>query len=134
MVTANSRKTVVKVKKSYVIGAFQAILQSRKGFNKKFKNIIFSLSYFLMKKTYIQYEWGFSNPKGWINYDSSPTLRIQKTFIIGRLIKGLLNVWFPENIIFGDIVSGLKVKENKPFSIYIYYRPASSKVVLQELD
>ena len=39
-------------------------------------------------------------------------MRIQKTFIIGRLLKGFLNVWFPENIIFGDIVSGLKVKEN----------------------
>jgi hypothetical protein len=50
MVTASSRKTVIKVKKRYVIGAFQAILPSRKGFNKKFKNIIFSRNYFLMKK------------------------------------------------------------------------------------
>ena len=36
--------------KSYLFGPFQAILQSRKSFNKKFKNIIHSPNYFLMKK------------------------------------------------------------------------------------
>jgi SAM-dependent methyltransferase len=45
-------------------------------------------------------------------------LKIQKTFIIGRILKGLLNVWFPEKIIFGDIVSGLKVKENSCDGLY----------------
>ena len=45
-------------------------------------------------------------------------MKIQKTFIIGRLLKGLLNVWFPENIIFGDIVSRLKIKENSCDGLY----------------
>ena len=42
-----------------------------------------------MKKKYVQYGCGLSAPNEWINFDVSPTLRIQKIPIIGSLSLGL---------------------------------------------
>ena len=69
-------------------------------------------------KKYLQYGCGFSNPTGWENYDSSPTLRIQRTPIIGKIMKSSLNVVFPKNIKYGDIVNGLNVSKNTYDGIY----------------
>lgn len=69
-------------------------------------------------KKYLQYGCGFSNPTGWENYDSSPTLRIQRTPIIGKIMKSSLNVVFPNNIKYGDIVNGLNVSKNNYDGIY----------------
>ena len=35
----------------------------------------------------VQYGCGLSDPEGWKNFDSSPTLRLQKLPLIGRFIK-----------------------------------------------
>jgi len=67
---------------------------------------------------YLQYGCGLSNPIGWENYDSSPTLRIQRTPIIGKIMKSSLNVVFPKNIKYGDIVNGLNVSKNTYDGIY----------------
>lgn len=67
---------------------------------------------------YLQYGCGLSNPIGWENYDSSPTLRIQRTPIIGKIMKSSLNVVFPKNITYGDIVNGLNVSKNTYDGIY----------------
>ena len=69
-------------------------------------------------KKYLQYGCGFSNPTGWENYDSSPTLRIQRTPILGKIMKSSLNVVFPNNIKYGDIVNGLNVSKNNYDGIY----------------
>ena len=69
-------------------------------------------------KKYLQYGCGFSNPTGWENYDSSPTLRIQRTPILGKIMKSSLNVLFPNNIKYGDIVNGLNVSKNTYDGIY----------------
>ena len=69
-------------------------------------------------KKYLQYGCGFSNPTGWENYDSSPTLRIQRTPIFGKVMKSSLNVVFPNNIKYGDIVNGLNVSKNNYDGIY----------------
>ena len=45
-----------------------------------------------MTKIYVQYGCGLSAPKEWINFDVSPTLRIQKTPILGSILKSKLNV------------------------------------------
>ena len=71
-----------------------------------------------MEKKYVQYGCGLSAPINWLNFDSSPTLRIQRMPLIGNLIKKRLNVIFPENVIFGDIIKGLPVKENSCDGIY----------------
>ena len=57
-----------------------------------------------MEKKYVQYGCVLSAPINWLNFDASPTLRIQKIPIIGGLLKNRLNVIFPENVIFGDII------------------------------
>lgn len=71
-----------------------------------------------MDKLYIQYGCGLSAPEKWKNYDTSPTLRIQKTPIIGTLLKSRLNTVFPDNVLYGDIVKGIPVNDNSCDGVY----------------
>ena len=52
----------------------------------------------------VQYGCGLSDPDGWINFDASPTLRLQKIPLVGRLIK---KVDFSPRILYGDILKEL---------------------------
>lgn len=65
-----------------------------------------------MQKKYVQYGCGEIAPEEWMNFDASPTLRIQKTPFIGKLLKKRLNTVFPENVLYGDIIKGLPVPDN----------------------
>lgn len=57
---------------------------------------------------HVQYGCGLSAPKEWRNYDISPTLRIQKIPLIGKLIlKAFHPVMFPDNVKYGNIIKGL---------------------------
>src|ERR1041384_622150 len=67
------------------------------------------------KNVYVQYGCGLSAPTGWTNYDCSPTLRLQKVPIVGRLIK---KTEFPRNVKYGDIVKGLPLSPQSCFGIY----------------
>jgi len=69
-------------------------------------------------KIYVQYGCGLSAPKEWKNFDVSPTLRIQKTPIVGNLFKSRLNTVFPENVQYGDIIKGLPVKDDSVDGVY----------------
>jgi predicted SAM-dependent methyltransferase len=62
-------------------------------------------------KNYVQFGAGSEAIEGWKNYDSSPTLLIQKTPVLGKLLKGKLNCQFDDSIIYGDIVRGLPLKQ-----------------------
>jgi hypothetical protein len=55
---------------------------------------------------YVQYGCGLNAPDGWINFDASPTLRIQRFPIIGKLLTQKM-VRFPPNVKYGNIVTGL---------------------------
>jgi len=66
----------------------------------------------------VQYGCGLSAPKEWINFDSSPTLRIQRLPVIGRLLRRYLNVSFPDNVFWGDIVKGLPIENNTCDGVY----------------
>jgi SAM-dependent methyltransferase len=57
---------------------------------------------------HVQYGCGLSAPEGWINFDVSPTLRLQKIPVLGSMVPGPR---FPKNARYGDIVSGLPVKD-----------------------
>ncbi len=70
------------------------------------------------KKLYVQYGCGLSAPTEWKNFDVSPTLRIQKIPLIGGLVRSRLNVVFPKNVLFGDIIKGLPVKDNSCDGVY----------------
>jgi ubiquinone/menaquinone biosynthesis C-methylase UbiE len=67
---------------------------------------------------YVHYGCGLCAPMEWENYDSSPTLRIQKAPLIGSLLKNKLNVTFPDNVLYGDIIKGLPVPGNSCNGIY----------------
>jgi SAM-dependent methyltransferase len=67
---------------------------------------------------YVQYGCGMSAPEAWTNFDVSPTLRIQKTPVLGSLLKGRLNTVFPENVRYGDIIKGLPVADNSCDGLY----------------
>lgn len=71
-----------------------------------------------MEKVYVQYGCGLVAPKQWINFDASPTLRIQKLTIVGNLVKNTLNTVFPPNVRYGDIVQGLPIAENTCDGVY----------------
>jgi SAM-dependent methyltransferase len=71
-----------------------------------------------MNKLYVQYGCGHSAPSEWINFDVSPTLRVQKAPLIGALLKKQLNTAFPPNVLYGDIIRGLPVKENSCDGLY----------------
>ena len=61
-------------------------------------------------RLYVQYGAGNEAIAGWLNYDSSPTLRIQKAPIIGRLMRSKLNCIFDNEIQYGDIIKGLPLR------------------------
>src|ERR1035437_1027818 len=54
---------------------------------------------------YVQYGCGLSAPEGWVNFDSSPTLRLQKIPIVSIFLKR--DIVSPKNVNYGDIVKGL---------------------------
>ena len=63
-----------------------------------------------MNRLYVQYGAGNEAVKGWISFDSSPTLLIQKTPVLGRILRSLLNCRFDDEIRYGNIVKGLPVR------------------------
>lgn len=64
----------------------------------------------MVKNICVQYGCGLSAPKGWRNFDSSPTLRLQKMPFIGKILtRG--RVKFPDNVEFGDVAAGLPIDD-----------------------
>jgi predicted SAM-dependent methyltransferase len=60
------------------------------------------------KTKYVQYGCGLFAPTTWDNFDSSPTLRIEKLPLVGYLYSKR-NPLFPQNVNYGDIVKGLPI-------------------------
>ncbi len=54
---------------------------------------------------YVQYGCGLSAPTEWINFDASPTLRLQKMPLVGDIFRKKVD--FPSNVRYGDILKGL---------------------------
>ena len=69
------------------------------------------------KKKYIHYGCGLKAPATWINYDASPTLRIQRIPILGGILS-INRVKFPSNVLYGDIVKGLPITSESCDAIY----------------
>jgi SAM-dependent methyltransferase len=70
------------------------------------------------QKKYVHYGCGLSAPQQWLNFDVSPTLRVQKIPFLGKVLRNNLNVVFPKNVRFGDIVEGLPIDENSCDGLY----------------
>jgi hypothetical protein len=70
---------------------------------------------------YLQYGCGWDAPAGWLNFDASPTLRIERLPAVGKALSALLKrntAAFPDNVRYGDIVKGLPVEEQTCRGIY----------------
>jgi hypothetical protein len=67
--------------------------------------------------THIQYGCGFSAPLQWVNFDASPTLRIEKLPVVGSLIS-TGSTKFPTNVRYGDVVKGLPVPPQSCQAVY----------------
>jgi predicted SAM-dependent methyltransferase len=71
------------------------------------------------EKIYVHYGCGQVSPKEWINFDASPTLQIQKTPVIGWILKRQLGQQFDPHVRFGDITKGLPgIKEGSADGVY----------------
>ena len=68
-------------------------------------------------KRNVQFGCGLSCPSDWVNYDASPTLRIQRFPVVGRLLtRG--RVRFPKGVKFGDICGGLPEENGSVDNLY----------------
>lgn len=66
---------------------------------------------------HVQYGCGLSAPAGWLNFDSSPSLRLQRLPLLGRIVAGSLPR-FPAGVRYGDIVKGLPVPDGWCSGVY----------------
>lgn len=73
-----------------------------------------------MAPVYLQYGCGFSVGQGWLNFDSSPTLRIERLPVVGTALGRLAGNAqpFPKDVRYGDITRGLPVAENSVRGVY----------------
>jgi len=70
-----------------------------------------------MSSISVQYGCGFDAPRGWINYDGSPTLGFERIPIVGSLYtKNKMR--FPVNVRYGDIRKGLPLKPGSVDRLY----------------
>ncbi len=69
---------------------------------------------------YVQYGCGFSVGKDWLNFDSSPTLRVESVPIVGRLLGRLAgnSQPFPRLARYGDVCKGLPVVDSSIRGVY----------------
>lgn len=66
----------------------------------------------------VQFGCGLSSPDNWINFDSSPTLRLQKIPLFGNLVPDGPFGRFPKTVRYGDILKGLPIAENSVDFLY----------------
>jgi hypothetical protein len=69
------------------------------------------------RECYAQYGCGYSAPSGWLNFDSSPTLRFERLPLIGSLYTKNKSR-FPASVMYGDIVKGLPIPASSCSGIY----------------
>ncbi len=67
---------------------------------------------------YVHYGCGQTAPEGWANYDSSPTLRLERMPVVGQILCKARPRVFPKNVKYGDAVRGLPVKPNSCQGVY----------------
>ena len=61
---------------------------------------------------------GLDAEPGWLNFDSSPVLRLQRIPIFGQIIAKTVKPAYPKNVCFGDILTGLPLKTSSVDYVY----------------
>lgn len=67
---------------------------------------------------YVQYGCGQTAPVGWLNFDASPRLWLERALVTGSILRGLSKSNFPGNIRSGDIVRGLPLPDASVTGLY----------------
>jgi SAM-dependent methyltransferase len=67
---------------------------------------------------YVQYGCGLCTPDGWLNFDASPRLRLERMPGVRLALRSTTGLLFPANARFGDILAGLPVADGTARGIY----------------
>ena len=59
---------------------------------------------------HVQYGAGLCGPDGWLNYDASPMILLQRTPLLKWLPLARRGAPYPRTVLFGDVVKGLPVR------------------------
>src|SRR5262245_306861 len=61
----------------------------------------------MTRPLYVQYDCGLCAGRSWANFDSSPTLRVQRVLLLGPILQRAAGaVRFPPEVLSGDICRG----------------------------
>jgi SAM-dependent methyltransferase len=69
------------------------------------------------KGIYVNYGAGRSTAPDWLNFDASPSLRLERIPVLGRFLHPNADR-FPQDLMYGDIVRGLPVAANSASGVY----------------
>jgi SAM-dependent methyltransferase len=64
---------------------------------------------------YVQYGCGLASPEGWVNFDASPTVRMQRLPLLGAFAPGPK---FPKSVRYGNIALGLPLADATVDAVY----------------
>jgi methyltransferase family protein len=67
---------------------------------------------------YVQYGCGLCAPEGWLNFDASPRLRLERTPGLRLALKVTVGLLFPATVRLGDIADGLPVADGAARGVY----------------
>jgi hypothetical protein len=67
---------------------------------------------------YVQYGCGLCAPVGWLNFDASARLRLERMPLLRTLVRKTVGTLFPQNVLSGDIVYGLPIRDNSATAVY----------------
>jgi len=72
----------------------------------------------IQKRVYVQYGCGLCAPADWLNFDASARLRLERMPLSRTLVRQTVGTLFPQNVLPGDIVYGLPVRDNSAAAVY----------------
>lgn len=61
---------------------------------------------------------GLDGPQSWLNVDASPTLRLQRLPVVGRLLQHVSSPRFSPAVTYGDVVRGLRLPTGSVRVVY----------------
>jgi predicted SAM-dependent methyltransferase len=70
------------------------------------------------ERLYVQYGCGLCAPAGWLNFDASPRLRLERMPGICTMIAATTGLLFPSTAAPGDIVLGLPIGDSTVLGVY----------------
>jgi hypothetical protein len=69
-------------------------------------------------RIYVQYGCGLCAPDGWLNFDASPRLKLERIPGLRFAVHRTVGLLFPSNVRTGDIVAGLPVADGTAHGVY----------------